>query len=195
MFGSKSLRKLCLTAMLMSLSVVIGIVCKNFLTWGIYYRVTFENLPIILIGFCFGPFYGMAAGAGADVISCLCSINPMVNPVITLGAAAVGFLSGLPQILFGRKKSDSENLDQKKRLSFAHALILALSVFPAHLIGQWLIKSIAKITMLGMPPIGMLIGLGITAVVAPVEYFLLRIILSNRSIASSLEELSDYELR
>ena len=32
MSGSKAVRRLCLTAMLMSLSIVIGIICKNWLT-------------------------------------------------------------------------------------------------------------------------------------------------------------------
>ncbi len=196
MTGSKSIKKLCLTAMLMSFSVVIGIICKNFLTWSIYYRVTFENFPIILVGFCFGPVYGLAAGIGADVISCLCSVNPMVNPVITLGAAAVGFFSGIFQILFRRRKTikgQDEVSDNKKKISTT--LVLVLSVSFAHLIGQWLIKSIAKITMLGMPKIGMLIGLGITAAVACIEFFLLKICLKNKTIANSLEELSNYELR
>lgn len=196
MSGSKALRRLCLVAMLMSLSIVVGIICKTWLTWGIYYRVTFENFPIIVIGYCFGPLWGLAAGVGADIISCLCSTNPMVNPVITLGAAAVGSLSGLVPMLIGRKKAtaSSEEASAERKRGLRPAFTLAVAVALAHLIGQWLIKSIGKVTMLGMPKIGMLIGLGITLAVAPVEYFLIRVIFKNKSVSSALRELSDYEL-
>lgn len=196
MSGSKAIRRLCLTAMLMSLSVVVGIICKNWLTWSIYYRVTFENFPIIIVGYCFGPLWGLAAGIGADVISCLCSTNPMVNPVITLGAAAVGALSGLVPMLIGRKKAPvpSEDAFDGRKKGLSPAVTLAVAVALAHLIGQWLIKSIGKVTMLGMPKIGILIGLGITCAVAPVEYFLIRVIFKNKSVSSALRELSDYEL-
>ena len=57
---------LTLTAMLVAMSVVIGILCKNFLTWNIYYRFTLENLPIFFAAIAFGPFIGAAAGVLAD---------------------------------------------------------------------------------------------------------------------------------
>ena len=77
---------LTLTAMLIAMSVVIGILCKNWLTWNIYYRFTLENLPIFFAAIAFGPFVGAAAGVLADLVSCLCSTNPAVNPIISLWA-------------------------------------------------------------------------------------------------------------
>ncbi|MBR6557548.1 MAG: folate family ECF transporter S component [Clostridia bacterium] len=143
-------------AMLTALSVIIGIVCKNFFTFNVYYRVTFENLPIILAGITFGPFYGAACGICADLLSCLCSSNPAVIPLITLGAAAVGFCSGaVPRYIF-RKRGGVQ-------YSFA--------VASAHIIGQVIIKSIAKILWLGMPTVGAFIGLGVSLVVGTVEFF------------------------
>ena len=62
-------------AMLTALSVIIGIVCKNFFTFNVYYRVTFENLPIILAGIAFGPFYGAACGICADIVSYMRKFN------------------------------------------------------------------------------------------------------------------------
>ncbi len=196
MSGPKAVRRLCLTAMLMALSVAIGIICKNFLTWGIYYRVTFENFPIIIISYCFGPLWGLAAGVGADVISCICSTNPAVNPIITLGAAAVGAIPGLLQLLLGKKKASADlgGEPTPRKRGLKPSLLLALAVALAHLIGQWLIKSTGKVLMLGMPPVGLLIGLGITCAVAPVEYYLIRLIFKNKSISSALELISDYEL-
>ena len=173
--SSSLVRTLVLNAMLMALSVVIGIVCKTAFTWDVYYRVTFENFPIIISGFLFGPIWGAAVGAGADVVSCLCSPNPAVNPVITVGAAAVGIISGLVPMIFGK-------LSKKFRFS----LSLAVSVALSHAIGQVLIKSIAKIVYFGMPKIGIVIGAAISLGVGTVEFFFIRTLLFNREIASHL---------
>jgi len=149
-------------AMLTALSVIIGIVCKNFFTFNVYYRVTFENLPIILAGIAFGPFYGAACGACADIVSCLCSTNPAVIPLITLGAAAVGFCAGaVPRYIF--KKNGGVQY--------------AFSVASAHLLGQVIIKSIAKILWLGMPFVGAFIGLAVSAIVGTVEFFAIMFIM------------------
>ena len=180
---NRTLLRITVTAMLMALSVVVGIVCKNFFTWGVYYRVTFENFPIILAGFCFGPVYGLVAGVGADALSCLMSTNPMINPVISLGAAAVGFLSGLVPMLL-----------HKQRPHLRGRILLIPTVAAAHLIGQVLIKSIGKIFMLGMPPVGMLIGLGISCAVGTAEYFLLCLLLRNRPISDTLKGAANYDV-
>ncbi|MBR5506708.1 MAG: hypothetical protein IKV88_01530 [Clostridia bacterium] len=52
--GFSSVKVLTGAAMLTAFSVIIGIVCKNFLTFNVYYRITFENLPIILAGLLYG---------------------------------------------------------------------------------------------------------------------------------------------
>ncbi|MCQ2427246.1 MAG: folate family ECF transporter S component [Clostridia bacterium] len=190
MNGSKAVRKLCLTAMLMALSVVVGIICKNFFTWNVYYRVTFENFPIILTGLCFGPIYGLAAGVGADIISCLCSTNPAVNPLISLGAATVGLVSGLVPMLFINRKDGKG----RKAPVIRPMLAVLIAELSAQFLGQWLIKSVAKKIFFAMPDIGFLIGLGFTCVVAPIEFFLIRAIIKNKSVSSGLKDLCDYDL-
>lgn len=171
--NKKILKKMCLVAMLTAVSVVIGLICKNFFTWNIYYRVTFENLPIIIAGYFFGPLYGAAAGAVADVVSCLFSTNPAVNPVIMLGAATVGALAGLSRIVL-----------KKQKMSFS----LAVAVASAHLFGQVLIKSLGKIIFFGMPPIGILLGLAISVGVGILEYFFIRLLLKNHYIKKTLSD-------
>ena len=47
----------------------------------------------------------------------------------------------------------------------------AFAVASAHIIGQVIIKSIAKILWLGMPTVGAFIGLGVSLVVGTVEFF------------------------
>ena len=62
LFGS--LAVMTIAAMLTAMSVVIGIFCKSFLNFGVgLFRVTFENLPILLAGIMFGPAVGGVVGA------------------------------------------------------------------------------------------------------------------------------------
>lgn len=177
-----SVRKLCITGLLTALSVVIGILCKNLFTWQIYYRVTFENFPIIFAGYCFGPLWGMAAGICADVVSCLCSVNPSLNPIITCGAAAVGALSGLVPMLL--RKAGVRKPNPR----------LALAVAAAHLLGQVLIKSIGKILYFGMPWWGSFVALGISCGVAPLEFLAILLLLRNPEIKKTLRGMISYEL-
>lgn len=166
-----SLRILTLAAMLAAVSAVIGIVCKNFLTFNIYYRITFENLPVILAGLLFGPFVGAAVGVAADAASCLMSTNPALNPLISLGAACVGFCAGaVPKWLLPRRGTPQ----------------IALSVAAAHLIGQVLVKSLAKMVWYYMPWYGGFIGLGISLGVGIGEFFAIRYILSRGNLMRQL---------
>ncbi|HHT54550.1 MAG TPA: folate family ECF transporter S component [Clostridiales bacterium] len=171
-----SLRVLTLSAMLAAVSVVIGIVCKNFLTFNVYYRVTFENLPVIFAGILFGPLVGTAVAVVADTASCLLSTNPAINPLISVGAACVGFCAGAVPRWIVRRPG---------------ALQTALSVASAHLLGQVAIKSVAKMLWYGMPWWGAFIGLGISAVAGTVEFFVLRYLFSRKSIMSALEGIID----
>lgn len=164
--------------MMTALSAVIGIVCKNFFTWNVYYRITFENLPVIFTGFCFGPIWGAAVGFAADAVSCLASKNPALNPLISLGAITVGLCSGLmPLILRGKKRN----------------VKLAFSVASAHLFGQVLIKSIGKILFFEMPTIGILLGLAFSVVIGTVEFFLLQNLLNNKELNGFLKNLISHD--
>jgi len=165
----RTTRVLTAAAMLTAISVLIGIVCKNFFTYGIYYRVTFENLPVIMAGMLFGPVVGGAVGAAADIVSCLCSANPAVIPGITVGAAAVGVVAGAVPRTLVKKRGDAQT---------------AVSVALAHLVGQVAIKSAAKIVWLGMPWYGVFIGLGVSLFVGTLEFFALRLLLRNKAVAA-----------
>ena len=165
----KSARILTAAAMLTALSVVIGILCKNLFTFNVYYRITFENLPIILCGILFGPVVGAMSGACADIVSCLMSTNPAVNPLITLGAICVGLISGLVPKLLVRKSCPTQ---------------YALSVALAHLIGQVGIKSIAKMIWFGMPAYGIFIGLGVSLFVGTAEFFIIKWIMLKSPLPS-----------
>lgn len=152
--NQKRLIRLTLAAMLIAMSFVIGYFCKNLLTFGVYYRITFENLPVILAGILLGPVYGAAVGAAGDVLSCIASTNPAVNPVITVGAALVGLLAGVVARYVVTSHSPLQY--------FAAA-------YTAHLFGQVIVKSIGKIIYFGMPWWGAFVGLAISLVVAGIE--------------------------
>lgn len=161
-----AVRVITTAAMLAALSAVVGIVCKNLFTFNIYYRITFENAPVILSGLLFGPAVGGAVAVCADTVSCLLSTNPAVNPIITCGAAAVGVLSGaVPYII--RKKGPTQT---------------AVAIALAHLIGQVGIKSVAKMK-LGMPWQGIFIGMGISLAVGILEFWLIHWLRSQKALA------------
>ena len=116
-------------AMLTALSVVIGIFCKNFLNFGMgLFRITFENFPIILSGIMFGPWVGAFVGIASDVLSYSLSTQSFaITPVVTLGAALVGVVSGTVSQYLVKKEG---------------AFRIVASVAAAHLVGSVIVKSI-----------------------------------------------------
>ncbi len=155
----KSTAKVVTTAaMLAAVSAIVGIVCKNLFTYNVYYRFTLENAPIILSGLLFGPAIGAAVGVCADAVSCLMSTNPALNPIISIGAASVGAISGLVPFII-RKKGTTQTMS---------AVVLA------HTVGQVGIKSVAKIVYFGMPIYGVFIGLAFSVLAGTAEFFLIK---------------------
>ena len=125
--GISSVRVLTNAAMLTALSIVIGMFCKTVLDFGVI-RITFENFPIILSGIMFGPWVGAAVGICADALSYMLSTQQWaISPIITLGAALVGFVSGAVSHYFIKK-------DGAARIVFSTLL--------AHLVGSVTVKSI-----------------------------------------------------
>lgn len=131
--GLKNVYVLVCAAMLAAISVVIGIFCKNFLNFGNgLFRITLENFPIILSGLAFGPVVGACVGAVADIISFMLSTQTLaISPIVTLGAAAVGAVSGLMSHYVIKRDGN---------------LRVVLSVASAHLAGSILIKSVGLFT-------------------------------------------------
>ena len=86
-----------IAAMLTAMSGVIGIFCKSFLNFGVgLFRVTFENLPILLAGIMFGPAVGGVVGAASDIVSYLMTPQAYpINLIVTVGATMMGVISGL----------------------------------------------------------------------------------------------------
>ena len=122
LFGSVKVLVAC--AMFIAMSIVLG----KFLSIkiGDNIRISFENLSLILAGILYGPLIGMFTAVTADVLGCFI-YGYSINPVITLGAACIGFIAGLlPMFVF------------KKHLLPK----IAVSVFAAHIVGSMIVKSI-----------------------------------------------------
>ena len=143
--------------MLTAMSVIIGIVCKNFLNFGGgLFRITFENLPIILSGILYGPIVGGAVGAATDLISYFLSsqIYPP-NLIVTLGATMVGVVAGFVAKFIVKKRG--------------YAQIIVSSAF-AHIIGSMIIKPIGLFQFYQW---AVLVRIPLYLIIAPIEILIL----------------------
>ena len=171
--GTAVLKRLVLGAMMAAMSVVIGILCKNFLNFGGgLFRITFENLPIILAGIFLGPLTGGLVGVVSDLTSYLLSgqIYPP-NLIVTLGACAVGIASGL----MAKYTVRSRGMKQ-----------IILSASAAHLIGSMIIKPIGLFQFYGW---AVLTRVPLYMIIAPLEISLLCILWNQKSFRRLFERL------
>ena len=121
------------SALFCALSIVFGKYLA--ISVGPVLRFSFENLPILMSGVLFGPAAGLCVGVVADLLGCVL-VGYTINPIITLGAASIGLLSGLLYRLFSR-------LPLFLRLLF--------SVILSHVIGSVLIKTWGLSAFYDMP--------------------------------------------
>ena len=121
----KSLTGLCFAGILTAMSIVLGKFLQIPNPFQEFIRISFENLPIMIAGFALGPIAATLVGVTADLIGCLL-YGYAINPIITVGAAAVGLVSGF-----------LSSYVIKKPL----ALKVGISVTAAHVVGSVLIKS------------------------------------------------------
>lgn len=163
-----SLKMLVISAMLTAIGVVIGIICKTFLDFGGIFRITFENLPIIMSGVLFGPVVGGMVGAAVDIISAL-TAGQAPLPFVMVGSITVGVVSGVMAKYIVRQKGTRQ---------------IALSAAAAHLIGSMIIKPIALFTIYEW---AVLFRIPIYMVIAPIEIFILCLLFKNRSFCRVTE--------
>lgn len=166
-FGS--LRVLVFAAVLVAMSIV----CGKYLAirGGDILRFSFENLPILLAGMMFGPVVGAVVGVAADLIGCLL-VGYTINPIVTVGAAMIGLVSGLLYRI-------------TSRLPYFARLLLAVGV--AHLLGSVVIKTVGLSAFYDMPVIVLMLWRLLNyLIVGALEYGLIYPILKNKAIHSLL---------
>jgi len=166
-----------------SLMVAISIVCGKYLAipGGEVLRFSFENLPIMMAGMLFGPLVGVAVGVVADLVGCFL-VGFTVNPLVTLGAAAIGFVSGLVWLL----------LKQSKTVPYAVRIIL--SVVSAHLLGSVVIKTFGLAAYYAFPLWELMLWRLLNyAIVGAIEGTLLFILMKNKLLMKQFSALYSTE--
>ena len=160
---NKNIRMLTTAAMLTAMSVIVGIICKSFLNFGGgLFRVTFENLPIILTGILYGPIVGGAVGAATDLISYF--LSPQIYPpnlIVTLGATMVGVVSGFVAKYVVKKTGYPK---------------IILSGALAHIIGSMIIKPIGLFQFYQW---SVLFRIPLYLIIAPIEITILCMLYKN----------------
>ena len=131
---------------------------------------TFENLPILAAGLMFGPLVGGAVGLSADVISYLLSrqVYP-INPLVTLGAMAVGLVCGLVS---------------RYVITHPGKLRIILSCVLAHVVGSMIIKPLGLYQFYG---VAVLWRIPLYLAIAPVEIALLCLVYRNRTVRTFID--------
>ncbi len=166
------LKTVTLSAMLTAMSVIIGIFCKNFMNFGGgLFRITFENLPIILSGILFGPLVGMLVGAATDLISYFLSaqIYPP-NLVVTLGAMSIGFVSGIFSKYVVKKRGYAQ---------------IIISASAAHIVGSMIIKPIGLFTFYSW---AVAWRIPLYLLIAPIEIAILCMLYRNKTFRRLIEK-------
>lgn len=161
-----------LSAVFSALSIILGkLLAFNI---GELFRVSLENLPVIFMGIAFGPLWGAVVGAVADLLGCLI-VGYTVNPIITLGAMAIGATAGVVS-KFTRKMPTSS--------------AMLLSVIAAHTAGSIIIKTIGLSWFYGTDFWGLLPyrAINYVAIIA-VEYTIIYILIKNREISARIKKL------
>lgn len=124
LFGTP--RIMAVAAMLAAMSLILGKFLQIPNPFSNIIRISFENLPILFSGICFGPVVGAMTGIVADLVGCLL-YGYTINPMVTLGAGAFGLIAGLISCYVVRRPL---------------WLSCALSAVLAHIVGSVVLKSL-----------------------------------------------------
>ena len=172
LFGN--LRVMAAAALLSALSVVLG---KYLAISTELFRISFENLPILMAGLFFGPLVGGVVGAVADLVGCL-MVGYAINPLITLGGASVGVVSGLVAwYIFPR---------HIERLSSPRIFVPVMS---AHAVGSMLIKSAGMSIYFGAPIETLVWRVPLYLVIGATEGLIVMLLMKNKLFAGELTRL------
>ncbi|MBQ9080079.1 MAG: folate family ECF transporter S component [Clostridia bacterium] len=176
MFGN--VRVLTAAALLAAMSLILGKFLQIPNPLSDIFRISFENLPVIFAGFCFGPVVGGTVGAVADIVGCLL-YGYTINPIITLGAAAVGIVSGIM----------ANYIVKRPRW-----LSIAAATFAAHAVGSVVVKSLGLaawyLSSYNMGLVELMLWRALLyAVIGTAEFLLIYLLTSHRAVAGIIERL------
>ena len=157
-----SVRKLTMLALLTAMSIVFARVLS--ISTG-FVRFNLGSLPTLLAAVLFGPVEGFAVGAVADMIGGVLA-GYAINPLITLGAGAIGLAGllwrALPNLRLGLRTQ--------------------ISVFAGHAVGSIVINSLALHLFYNYPWSVLVTRIPNALVLAAVNTVLVRLLLENKTI-------------
>ena len=158
-----SVRKLTMLALLIAMSIVFARVLS--ISTG-FVRFNLGSLPTLLAAVLFGPVEGFAVGAVADMIGGILS-GYAINPLITLGAGAIGLTAGLvwralPSLRLGLRTQ--------------------ISVLAGHTVGSIIINSLALHIFYGYAWQVLAARVPNALILAAVNTVLVRLLLQNKTI-------------
>ena len=173
--NSRYLRIAVFSSFLAAMSIVFG--KYRAINLGEVIRISFENTPIIFAGIAFGPIVGAVVGIVADLVGCLL-VGYAINPVITIGAAAIGAVSGVFCFFV------------RKREGVSRYILIICAIFLSHIIGSVLIKTIGLAAFYAMPYHVLLLWRALNyLIVGALETLILVPLLSNRRINDEIKKL------
>ena len=158
-----SVRTLVMLALLVAMSIVFSRVLS--ISTGCV-RFNLGSLPVLLAALLFGPGAGFAVGAVADIVGGVLA-GYAINPLITLGAGAIGLVAGYAW---------------QKLPDYRTGLRLSISVLLGHFVGSMVINSLALRIFYGYAWSVLLARIPNALVLSAVNIVLLRILLENRSL-------------
>ena len=158
--SKNSVRTLTMLALLVAMSIVFSRVLS--ISTG------FVRLAALL----FGPGAGFAVGAVADMIGGVLA-GYAINPLITLGAGAIGLVAGLAW---------------QKLPGLRTGLRLQISVLLGHFVGSMVITSLALRIFYGYPWATLAVRIPNALILAAVNTVLLRILLENRTLMKMVKK-------
>lgn len=164
-----------LCALMAALSIIFG---KYLSISTELFRISFENLTVVLAGVLLGPLYGAAVGACADIVGCL-MIGYTINPIITAGAALTGFAAGG---VFGILRG----------LGISGMRAVYPSVMCGHVLGSMLVKTLGLWVYYRQPFSLLVLRVPLYLVIGSLEAYAVGLLLRHRgfmrAVSSGLPE-------
>jgi len=161
--------------MLISLSIVFGLIARTWLTPTVWIRITFEGLPIILSAILFGPIVGAMVGAASDLTAFALVGQGTWIPLLTVGAASLGLISGLISRYIVKKDG---------------MLKFALCAGVSHLFASTFFRTYALFITFGRNPVIIWSRVPTTIGIAIVEFFILYLLFKNSELKQIFTEFT-----
>lgn len=163
---SNSLRTLTFCALLVAMSIVFSralSISTDFL------RFNLGSLPVVLAAVLYGPWAGFAVGAVADIIGGTLA-GYAINPLITIGAGAVGLFAGWGWRYLPVRRDN---------------LRLAGGILLGHIVGSMILNSLALRLFYGFAWAVLAARIPNALILAGVEFVLMRALLANHSLMAA----------